>query len=83
MDRKKINAIVAYVSRSLSAAALMIWGVVNITGFVFEYNKQTGDDGNWIPSAIMCGVFGLLPFFIGSRLLYRNIASVSKSSAAE
>lgn len=77
MDRKKLNIIVAYISRSLSAAALMIWGVVNISGLGIEYFARTGDDQNWTASVIMCVAFGLLPFAIGSWLLYRNIASAS------
>ena len=82
MDRKKLNAIVAYIAKSLSAGALMIWGVFNISGLVIQYVRRTGDDGNWIPSAIMCGFFGLLPFVIGSWLLYRNVASASKKPLA-
>ena len=80
MDRRKFNAIVAYIAKSLSAAALMIWGVFNISVLVIQYMRRTGDDGNWIPSAVMCGFFGVLPFVIGSWLLYRNIASVSNKA---
>jgi len=81
MDRKILNSIIAYIARSLSAAALMIWGVFNISALVMQYMRRTGDDGNWAPSFIMCGFFGVLPFVIGSWLLYRNIASVSSKQA--
>ena len=78
MDRRKLNAIVGYVSRSLSAAALMIWGVFNVSSLVNEYMSRTGDDGNWIASGLLCGLFGALPFLLGSWLLFRNISQVSQ-----
>ena len=77
MNRKQLNIIVAYIARSLSSAALMIWGVVNVSSLANEYMKRTNDDGSWAVSAMMCGVFGLLPFAVGSWLLYRNVSSVS------
>lgn len=83
MDRKQLNAIVTYIARSFSAAALMIWGVFNISVLVIQFTRRTGDDGNWIVSAIMCAFFGLLPFAIGSWLLYRNVASVNKVDNAK
>jgi heme/copper-type cytochrome/quinol oxidase subunit 4 len=78
MDRKKLNAIVGYVSRSLSAAALMIWGVFNMSVLAIQYMRRTGDDGNWLIACIMCGLFGALPFILGSWLLFRNISAVNK-----
>ena len=79
MDRRKLNAIVGYVSRSLSAAALMIWGVFNIAALAREYTQRTGDDGNWVASWLMCGCFGLLPLLLGSWLLYRNLSAHSNT----
>ncbi|QEG21357.1 hypothetical protein [Mariniblastus fucicola] len=85
MDRRKLSAIVAYLSRSVSAAALMIWGVFNIAALVIQYIRRTGDDGNWVASAGMCGFFGVLPFAIGTWLLYRTLASSNqqKNSKSE
>jgi H+/Cl- antiporter ClcA len=77
MDRRKLNAIVGYVSRSISAAALMIWGVFNMTALTMQYSRRAGDGGNWTASWIMCGLLGLLPFLLGSWLLYRNIAKAN------
>lgn len=77
MDRRKLNAIVAYVSRSLSAAALMIWGVFNISALAIQYTRRVDDGGNWMASFALCAVFGVLPFLLGSWMLYRNIAASS------
>ena len=74
MDRRKLNAIVGYVSRSISAALLMIWGVFNMAGLAKQYMNQSGEEGSWTASFLLCAVFGLLPFLIGSWLLYRNVA---------
>ncbi len=79
MDGRQLNAIIGYLSRSLSAAALMIWGVFNISALVFQYMSRTGDDGNWIASYLMCGFFGAVPFLLGSWLLYQNVIRTSGS----
>ena len=76
MDGRLLNAIVAYVSRSFSAAPLMIWGVVNITLLTLQFVRRTEDTGNWNVSFLLCLCFGALPLLLGSWLLYRNIASM-------
>lgn len=81
MELRNLTAIVTYTARSLSAAALMIWGVFNIAALAIQFSKRPeGDIGNWTISALMCAIFGLLPFVVGAWLLYRNIASTSKPS---
>ena len=75
MDRRKLSSIVSYISRSLSAAALMVWGVVNIVGLAMQYFRSEVSDANWGVSWSMSAVFGLLPFLLGSWLLYRNVAT--------
>ena len=55
----------------------MVWGVVNIAGLAMQYFRSEATESNWIVSWMMCGVFGLLPFLLGSWLLYRNVATNS------
>lgn len=79
MDSKKLNAIIGYVSRSLAAAALMIWGVFNISLFLFQRQGDPASSGdNFLTGALLCFAFGGIPLLIGTWLLYRNVASVTK-----
>jgi heme/copper-type cytochrome/quinol oxidase subunit 4 len=80
MDRRKLNAIVAYISRSISAAALMIWGVFNVAILVMQFlRRPEGDESNWSVSILMCLLFGVLPFLLGSWMLYRNVSIAASS----
>ena len=82
MDRRKLNAIVAYISRSVSAAALLLWGVVNVAVLVTQYFRQAGgDEENWLVSFLMCVVFGALPFLLGAWLLFGVISSSTKTKS--
>jgi len=75
MDLRQLKAIVAYVSKSFSAAALMIWGVVNISLLSLQYVQRTEATGDWSVSILMCVIFGIVPLLLGSWLLYRNVVS--------
>jgi hypothetical protein len=83
MNRRKLNLIVGYVSRSLSAAALMIWGVVNVSALLIQQLRSQVPDGNWTTSWIMCGLFGFLPFMMGAWLLYRNVVTAANVGKLE
>ena len=80
MDKRTLQAIVAYISRSFSAACLLLWGVVNIAVLVKQYlGRGDGEQENWLVSFLLCLLFGVLPFCIGSWMLYRLVAATSKT----
>ncbi|MFK7765919.1 MAG: hypothetical protein AB8B55_01665 [Mariniblastus sp.] len=74
-SKKKLAAVIGYVSNLTVACAVMMWGVFNVSLNLLSFkNDQTPDQAWWI-TAIIVAITCVVPFLIGLKLLSKTLVN--------